>query len=73
MEEIIITICTGIIIGMGFIGAPKINQKQQERKEIKAEKAKADAWQARLEEARLARESHPEDYVPGSVELPSYV
>lgn len=67
MEEIIITLCTLVIFGMGAITAPVVVEKQEKRKIRKVEQAKVDAWQARLERAKAEREAHPERFQAGQV------
>lgn len=65
MEEIIVTGIVGICVSA--LVASKIAQKQEERKEIKAEQAKADAWQETLLRAQMEREAHPERFQAGQV------
>lgn len=73
MDVVIIVLCVIVIFGMGAITAPITPKEPQEFPEWMTKKSKAHAWQERLEVARLARETHPEDFVPGSVELPDYM
>lgn len=65
MEDIIVTgivgLCVSVLVTAG------IAQKVEERKEVKAEQAKVDAWQATLERARAEREAHPERFQAGQV------
>lgn len=65
MEEIIVTGIVGICVSA--LVASKVARKREERKEIKAEQAKVDAWQETLERAKAEREAHPERFQAGQV------
>lgn len=65
MEEMIVTGIVGVCVSL--LATAKIAQKTGKRKIVKAERAKADAWQATLERAKAEREAHPERFQASQV------
>lgn len=79
MEEIIVTGVVVVGLLTAIVTSPKLADKQEERKARKAEKARLDAEQAKVQEfydflevAAEVRKANPANFVAGSVELPSY-